>query len=795
MYGDGARYDDEPLDSIEGLAEQEYTRYMLRDPRIAAVLSGLVMGLGQLFNAQYKRAFVFFGGEVALFLYLWDYAAGLPVSQTLIGFTSPGLYRVFLSGLSLAGIGLWIFNIRDAYRMAEFSQFIFDRAFPILDEEEEELVARHLTINRAGLSYHSGLSRKMVFLGAGVLIYSVALVALGGFYLGRRNQVEPRQIQETAREMQAVTPLPVKTVDPKDPSARLQEGEAAFDRGDMDRASSEFMAVLSLKSPPRLRYQAYLNLGRVASARQDNDLATKMLMEAVRLSREMSAATEKQPSKPILEARKALKQGDASGAEKLLAPVADDWRSWLPLGRAAASRNDWERSRKFLTAYVAAPAPEPEGYLELARAEFNVGRRQEAISHARRYLQLVPGDPDGSLVLASALEVEGGPREAYGVVETALAAHPRDARLLAEAMQLAEVSGNLDQAAQVARALLRIDPGNGRARDLVEASRKNAGPAERLKRVGRESAAEAPAKQKPATRIKPAVTQGHRKQEASSKPAVRSKPKAPKAAKAESSSKPAERADREREARLLYGVSGRDDPPRRSSASVDSYADSLREAELAFASGNDARAMKHYEAVLSSRPDHPRSMLQRALLLHRRGETSRAVMATTEIVRVHRDDTKTLSDTGQLLIDMEKFEQATGTFDRVLELEPRNLAALYASGEILERQGALEGAEKRYLAIQRFYPELTEVHDYLGNLYYRQDRFQESLVQYQDLLKAGGEDPSIRFKIGMVHYRMGEVDRARDTFRLLESRLEPGDSLYAQLKEMLSRLPGRTASR
>src|SRR5688572_24293244 len=112
LYQETAGFDDERYDQ---LADQELTRYLLRDPRLAALLSAMVMGLGQLFNAQYKRAFVFFGGELAVFLYLWDYASGLAVSQTLVGLTSPWIYRSFLWLLTFGGIALWVYNIRDAY--------------------------------------------------------------------------------------------------------------------------------------------------------------------------------------------------------------------------------------------------------------------------------------------------------------------------------------------------------------------------------------------------------------------------------------------------------------------------------------------------------------------------------------------------------------------------------------------------------------------------------------------------------------------------------------------------------
>lgn len=713
----------------EQLAEQEATRYLLRDPRLAAVLSALVMGLGQLFNGQYKRALTFFGGELAVFLYLWDFSGGLAVSQTLIGLTAPRVYQAFLWALTIGGLGLWLYNIRDAYRMAEFCQFIYDRAFPALDEEESAIVARHLTINRGGLSFHRGLSTKAVFLGGGVILYSAALLALGAFYLGRRDRVTPVSFVAPAH------PRPAS--DSNDPKARLRAGEAAYEAGELATAQRELEHVLSLDAPARLRYEALVDLAKVASAQGDEPKANDCLMRAVALSRQISTQQVPSPESPLARAGEALAAGDPGKAEKLLEPVASDTQGWLVLGRAAAARGEWEKARHLFAGYAARSGAEPVVHLELARAEARLARRADALRQVRRYLKLEPSSVDGALVLAELLEAERGAAEAYKAIEQALAQHPSDRRLLEEAMQLAEAAGNTDQAMQAARALLKQDPSHLRARTIVEEAAPSLRPGLRQRTKARETPETAgPEAARAPTRDQPAAS--------------------PAAAPGE--------------------------------VPVERYADALREAELAYSQGDLERALERYERVLAVRPDHPRSLSQKAAILAARKDRAGAIRALETAVKSRPADVASLSELGKLYMEAEDYDSAREAFRKVVAQEPRNLAARYALAELMERKDELDGAEEQYQAILRHYPELTPAYEYLGNLYYRQERFEEALGQFQRMLSSSGADPMVRFKMGLINVRLSREEKALAHFRAVRAQIGRKHELYAQVEKQIARL-------
>ncbi len=69
-----------------------------KNPILAAILSFIITGLGQLYNGDLKKAALFFGAQVLVALILWR------ISWT-IGY--------------LVTLGIWLYAIYDAYKSAQ----------------------------------------------------------------------------------------------------------------------------------------------------------------------------------------------------------------------------------------------------------------------------------------------------------------------------------------------------------------------------------------------------------------------------------------------------------------------------------------------------------------------------------------------------------------------------------------------------------------------------------------------------------------------------------------------------
>lgn len=80
---------------------------------IAAFLSGLFPGLGQLYNRDLLRALLFFGGGILLgFMPIGPLTVPIDPADPI-----PGLQRVLLESLPFLLLALW--SVVDAYRRAD----------------------------------------------------------------------------------------------------------------------------------------------------------------------------------------------------------------------------------------------------------------------------------------------------------------------------------------------------------------------------------------------------------------------------------------------------------------------------------------------------------------------------------------------------------------------------------------------------------------------------------------------------------------------------------------------------
>ena len=260
------------------ILQVEETRYLLKSPGFVAFLSTLVMGLGQFFNGQLKKAVVFFAAEVGVALYVWDYFGPRVVSDALMGLLPHGVYGTFLALLAISGVALWIFNIRDAYQMARFMDFIFDRSNPTLDSDEQEFLQASLSVTRLGFRVHRGVTRKALFVGVAMLVYSVVLLVVGG-----RMSADNAELQLKS----------FVAAHPDNARAHLQLGEILLAKGVPKAAQTELEKARLLakdQKDTRTLYRSQTSLARVLSDLGANEQANAMLQEALALTAS-SAAT------------------------------------------------------------------------------------------------------------------------------------------------------------------------------------------------------------------------------------------------------------------------------------------------------------------------------------------------------------------------------------------------------------------------------------------------------------------------------------------------------------------------
>ena len=160
-----------------------------------------------------------------------------------------------------------------------------------------------------------------------------------------------------------------------------------------------------------------------------------------------------------LKAAAAEAQAQAQAAATEGAPQKDPWVEALTL----ASAGSLAESVEFFQKAVEAEPDNAERHETFAKILYRLERRDVAEAQARRAVELEPARVESQLVLFSVAESRGDWAQAKTLLDTALAASPRDTRLLSRRAFVAERTGDAPGAKAAYQKVVEIDPRNAEA--------------------------------------------------------------------------------------------------------------------------------------------------------------------------------------------------------------------------------------------------------------------------------------------------------------------------------------------
>lgn len=146
--------------------------------------------------------------------------------------------------------------------------------------------------------------------------------------------------------------------------------------------------------------------------------------------------------------------------------------------------------------------------------------------------------------------------------------------------------------------------------------------------------------------------------------------------------------------------------------------------------------------ALRLEPGMPRLRARLAAVLAETGRPQQAVLLYLRELRDDPGGIDTLLDFGDLLIDLDRLDEAAEKFRRVLELQPAN----------------------------------TEAHERLGRVAMRRSQFEAALAEFDLVSRLDPEFPGVRLSIAEAALRSGGRDRAVRELRVELERLTSGSA-------------------
>ena len=187
------------------------------------------------------------------------------------------------------------------------------------------------------------------------------------------------------------------------------------------------------------------------------------------------------------------------------------------------------------------------------------------------------------------------------------------------------------------------------------------------------------------------------------------------------------------------------------------------------------------------------------------GDSARAEEVLKRAIEIDPLHTETFGLLTSLYVKQNRIEEARRVFDETARTQPDNVAGRLMSAMLVHAQGNVPEARKRYEEILTIEPRTTiaannlasiltdagenldvaerwaetaidlvpthaGVHDTLGMVYYRRQRYREALQRFQQSVELAPHNAVYRYHLAMVYAKNGEVERARESLRLALDR-------------------------
>ena len=130
---------------------------------------------------------------------------------------------------------------------------------------------------------------------------------------------------------------------------------------------------------------------------------------------------------------------------------------------------------------------------------------------------------------------------------------------------------------------------------------------------------------------------------------------------------------------------------------------------------------------------------------------------------------------GSSFLALNRFDEALAQFRRLSEIKPRDLEALYNLAEVCNRYSSA-----LFEKITASDPESPEAHRLQAEWFEWQDKNDEAIGEYLEVLKVRPDWEEMHLTVGNLYLRKGELEKAAKAFEE-ELRLAPDDSTVVKL--------------
>lgn len=199
------------------------------------------------------------------------------------------------------------------------------------------------------------------------------------------------------------------------------------------------------------------------------------------------------------------------------------------------------------------------------------------------------------------------------------------------------------------------------------------------------------------------------------------------------------------------------------------------------------QARNAFQEAVSANPEDADAWFAMATLDELDGNLSGAIEKYQRASDILGEDWECLFRIGDLLLKLDRPDEALAVLTKAVELGPRSGSATKALAEAYFRAGDNQQATAVYREAARLLPMDPEVWTNLGILLAESGRFDEALEELTKATQLAPDDPRFQANLALGYLKAGKLDRARDLYRSLIRKAPQYVDAYRKLGEAYRR--------
>jgi tetratricopeptide (TPR) repeat protein len=181
--------------------------------------------------------------------------------------------------------------------------------------------------------------------------------------------------------------------------------------------------------------------------------------------------------------------------------------------------------------------------------------------------------------------------------------------------------------------------------------------------------------------------------------------------------------------------------------------------------GEVAKTSERLPGSVDNVSDSREKARNRFLELFKAGRLAESLEQVGEFLQKHPHDLMAVFFSGNLNLQLSKFEAAVADFKKAVELDPFNFQAHSNLGAAFYRAGNMDSAIEHFKTALKLKPDLNTVRFNLASLFLKTARWEEAIRHFEEGMKHQSPTAKILTNLAFAFQKTGNFEKSADAYK------------------------------